>query len=104
MPTAPHLVRWDEELGKRLEIIAVYDGVKSSVGLVRGEIKKEKIKYPILFDCGARMRKILGVRGYPRVYLVGTDGRVAWEGSFSKGLRKRIDGLLEKAGKDEPKK
>ena len=43
----------------------MYDGRRSKIERVQKHMKQKKIDYPILFDCGGRMWKELGLRGYP---------------------------------------
>lgn len=98
MPTAPHLVRWNKQYAKNgLKIVAVSDGRRSRVGNVKTQMKEDEVDYPVLFDCGGRMPKELGVRKYPMAFLVGRDGKVAWEGVLGGKKRwKELPKLLER--------
>ena len=62
---------------------------------MRQHVEKQKITYPILFDCGGRMMKTLGLRGYPTAFLVGRDGKVVWEGILPKSPESMESRLAE---------
>ena len=100
----PHLVRWTVEFGsKGLKTIAVYDGPRCTIGRVSAHRKTEKIEYPILFDCGGRMWKELGLRGYPTAFVVGRDGKVVWQGMLSGDrTRKTVRDLIDRLTRRKP--
>jgi len=72
---------------------------------VQRHIKERKIDYPLLFDCGGRMWKELGLRAYPTAFLIGRDGKADWEGTLStKKARQSVKKRIEKLTRPKPKK
>ncbi len=66
-------------------------------------MKQKKIDYPILFDCGGRMFKELGLRGYPTAILIGRDGKVIWEDVLSGAkARKTVQELIDRRASRKP--
>lgn len=74
----------------------MYDGRSSKIANVRGHMKNQKMGYPVLFDCGGRMWKELGLRGYPMAFLIGSDGKVFWEGILGKSAHPMVQTMIEK--------
>ena len=64
--------------------------------VVRKFKEKHSIDYPLLANA-QKSAQAYGVRGYPMMFLVGKDGKVAWEGHFEdETLHKAIAAALGK--------
>ncbi|MEE9394044.1 MAG: hypothetical protein V3W41_16205 [Planctomycetota bacterium] len=74
----------------------MYDGQGVGLGLLRRHLEREKINYPVFHDASGRVRTELEVRFYPVAFLVGSDGKVVWEGALSGGkVRKKVEALIK---------
>jgi len=77
----PHLVKWDKTLRKKgLTIIDVNSGRGDTKKDLAAYVKKNKKKYPTLWDRDGAVCKKFGIKGYPAAFLIGADGKVVWEG------------------------
>jgi hypothetical protein len=77
----PHLVRWHSKYsGQGLTIIDVDDGRIDSLDAVRGHVRDEQIRFPVLHDSLGAMCDTYEVNGYPTAYLIDRDGRIVWGG------------------------
>jgi peroxiredoxin len=75
------LVKWHEQYGPNgLVVIEIDDGKTDTTQQVEEWTNREKIPYPVYYDKDGTMVGQYGVRGFPSMYLVGRDGKVAWEG------------------------
>ena len=74
----------------------MYDGRGVGLCCLRKHLEREKINYPVFHDASGRVRTELGVRFYPVAFLVGSDGKVVWEGAISGGkVRQKVEALVE---------
>jgi peroxiredoxin len=72
-----------------LQIISV---TKEKPEVVKPFVAEQGVKYTIGLDSGATV-KAYGIRSIPTAYLIGTDGKVIWEGH----PRQLEDSVIEKA-------
>jgi hypothetical protein len=77
-----HLVRWDDQYRRKgLVIVNVNNGQIDDFDTLRRSIAADaRIRYPVGWDESARACKDYGVRGYAASFLIGTNGKVVWEG------------------------
>ena len=68
------------------------DGAKAKAK-TEAFIKKYGIAWPNGYGARATI-KALGVRGYPTVLVIGTDGKVTWNNEMGGELRDAIDQAL----------
>ncbi|HZN62327.1 MAG TPA: redoxin domain-containing protein [Planctomycetota bacterium] len=104
-----HLVKWDETYRKQgLAIIDIDNGTIDAMDAVKASVEKAKIKYPTAWDEGGKTCDAYGVRSYAHSFLIGTDGKVVWEGfPFEGKIEDREEQLkaeLKKVGAEELKK
>lgn len=77
----PHLVRWHKEFaGKGLVVLDINDGKADTQDELKAEVAKAALKFPVLWDSGAKNIANYGVEAFPSAFLVGVDGKVIWEG------------------------
>ena len=60
----------------------MFDGTADDLERTKAHIKTTEFALPVLWDGGSVLRERFGVRGAPTAYLIGADGRVAWEGTL----------------------
>ncbi|HKS16668.1 MAG TPA: redoxin domain-containing protein [Planctomycetota bacterium] len=103
-----HLVKWDEKYRKLgLAIIDIDNGQMDTMDAVKASVEKAKIKYPTAWDEGGKTCDAYGIRSYAHAFLIGTDGKVAWEGfPFEGKIEDREEAIKEELKKvtDEEKK
>jgi peroxiredoxin len=107
-----HLVRWHNEFAKKgLVIIDINNGDIDSLAAVKKHVEKKKLPYPVGWDEGEKTCKTYGVQSYPSQYLIGTDGKVVWEGfclddngKVEKKVEAQVKSELEKVSKEELEK
>jgi len=103
----PALKAWHEAYSdKGLTIIGVHTpetAREAKIDNVRKSVKKSGLKYPIVFDKGARTWKTWGNQWWPSTYLIDKQGfvRYRWDGEFNwknaQGesiMREKIEQLL----------
>ena len=100
----PTLFKWHKELAsKGLVVIDVSDGAQDKFDDLKKEVEEKGGKLATLWDKDAKVCLTYGIQAYPMAYLVGVDGKVAWEGSpspkLAEELEKRISDELAKAKK-----
>lgn len=81
--------------------MSVYDGTTPSVEVLKKHVEKAKIPYPVMRD-GGENQKAYDIKFGTTVYLIGPDGKVAWEGLANKkldALEGEIKSALEKVDK-----
>jgi hypothetical protein len=77
----PHLVRWHKELGsKGLVVIDVDDGTQDTQQEVKDYVAKGSFPFAVLWDKDGKNVATYKVQAMPAAYLIGTDGKVVWEG------------------------
>jgi len=56
-------------------------------------VESQELKHPVLWDAGCRNTNAYGVSAWPFAYLIGTDGRVFWEGNPSRWIhcKQKVD-------------
>ena len=62
-------------------IIEVDGGRYEKLDVVAQAVKDKKTFHPVLWDEECRNTERYGVSAWPVAYLIGTDGRVVWEGN-----------------------
>lgn len=78
---APIMNKWHaDHADKGLVIIDIDDGSVDDLNEVQGDVKKEGLKYPVLWDKDRKNCDVYGIEVFPRAYLIGVDGTVLWEG------------------------
>ena len=93
----PHMNELFEKYSARgLQIISV---TKEKPEVVKPFVEEHGMKYPIGLDAGATA-KSYGIKSIPTAYLIGTDGKVIWQGH----PKQREDGVIEKALQSAEKK
>ncbi len=55
---------------------------------MRFMVETKNLKHPVLWDDECRNTKAYGITAWPFVYLIGTDGKVFWEGNPSRWIRR----------------
>jgi hypothetical protein len=55
---------------------------------MRRMVRTKNLKHPVLWDDECRNTKAYGITAWPFVYLIGTDGKVFWEGNPSRWIRR----------------
>jgi hypothetical protein len=77
----PHLVRWDREYRDQgLTILYVADGRRITPEALMDVMRADGADFPVLYDPGAPTTQNYQVRAFPTAYVIGSDGRVTWEG------------------------
>ena len=77
----PHLVRWDSDYrDKGLTILYVADGRRVTPDALAGVMRADGASFPLLHDAAASLTQTYQIRAYPTAYVIGSDGRVVWEG------------------------
>ena len=77
----PHLVKWHERYSSQgLTVISVDNGSADPLPAVQQHVGRGRLPFAVLHDAGGVLCNLYGVRAYPTQYLIGRDGRVAWEG------------------------
>lgn len=76
-----HLVKWDEAYRKKgLVIVNVDNGQSDTMDAIKAAVEESGIKYPVAWDAEAKVCSTYAVKGYAASFLIGTDGKVVWEG------------------------
>ena len=95
-----HLVRWQKAFGdKGLVVIEVDNGAADPFEAVKADYKKKGLTFPVLWDRDGKTFAAYGVKSLPWGYLIGADGKVAWEGVALKQMEdveKRIEAETSK--------
>lgn len=79
------------------------NGQIDSMDEVKESVKKDGVPFPVLWDKDGASCAKYGIRAYPAGYLVGTDGKVVWEGVPSgenPEIEKALKAELEKVKKN----
>ena len=104
-----HLVKWDEKYRKEgLAIVDIDNGAIDTMEKVKASVEKHKVKYPVAWDEGGKTCDAYDIRAYAHSFLIGTDGKVVWEGfPLEKKITEREEQMkaeLKKVTDDEKKK
>jgi len=104
-----HLVKWDEEYRKKgLVIVDIDNGNNDKFDKLKAAVEKSGVKYPTAWDEDAKTCTTYGIKGYAASFLIGTDGKVVWEGfPVAKPIAERealVKKELEKVTAEELKK
>jgi peroxiredoxin len=104
-----HLVKWDETYRKKgLVIVDINNGAIDKFDKLKAAVEKSGLKYPVAWDEDAKTCTAYGVKGYAASFLLGTDGKVVWEGfPVAKPIEERealVKKELEKVTAEELKK
>ncbi|HEU4339153.1 MAG TPA: redoxin domain-containing protein [Planctomycetota bacterium] len=103
-----HLVKWDETYRKQgLVIIDIDNGNNDTMEELKDAVEKGKVKYPVAWDENEKTCEEYGIRAYAASFLIGTDGKVVWEGfPLGKKIEEREAQVKEQLKKvtDETKK
>ena len=62
-------------------MIEITGGEQEPLQAVKKSVQKQALKHPVLWDMGCRNHRNYGLKNWPVAYLVGTDGKVFWEGN-----------------------
>ena len=77
----PHLVRWAKDFSdKGLVVIDVDNGRSDTQAALKADAEKSGLKFPLLWDKDGKNCETYAIRGFPAAFLIGTDGKVVWEG------------------------
>jgi len=83
----PHLIKlYNRYKSKGVEFISLTNEGRSKV---QSFANKHKINYPI--GLASKSSRDYGVRGIPRAFVIGKDGKVKWEGHPMAGLDKALE-------------
>src|SRR5258705_85732 len=104
-----HLVKWNEAYRRKgLAIVDIDNGNDDTLDKLKAAIEKGGVKYPVAWDEDAKTCTAYGVTGYAASFLIGTDGKVVWEGfPVAKPIEERealVKKELEKVTEEELKK
>src|SRR5882762_2054142 len=103
-----HLVKWDEKYRKQgLAILDIDNGTIDTMDAVKASVEKAKVKYPVAWDEGGKTCDAYGISSYAHSFLIGTDGKVVFEGfPLDKKIEEREEQVKEELKKvtDEEKK
>jgi len=96
-----HLVRWQKTFGdKGLVVIEVDNGAADTFEAVKADYAKKGLTFPVLWDREGKTFAAYKLKNLPWGYLIGADGKVAWEGVALKQMEeveKRIEAETSKA-------
>ena len=90
-------------------MVEITGGEQESLEVVRKNAEKQALNHPVLWDKNCRNHRNYGLKNWPVAYLVGTDGKVFWEGNPArivsrpdqvKTLKKTIEAQLPTAGQN----
>jgi thiol-disulfide isomerase/thioredoxin len=98
-----HLVRWEEQYAANgLFVIEINQSIGAPLHVMRHIVETKNLMHPVLWDDDCRNTKAYGIKTWPFVYLIGTDGKVFWEGTHgpSRVIRWR-SGKVWKRQQDE---
>ena len=77
-----HLVKWEEEYESRgLSVIEVSGGNLATFEESERAFAKWQVRHPVLWDRGNLNHQNYGVKSWPSAFLIGTDGKVFWQGN-----------------------
>ncbi len=62
-------------------IIEITGGEQEPLEVVKKNAEKLCLKHPVLWDKDCRNHRQYGLKKWPVAYLIGTDGKVFWEGN-----------------------
>ena len=78
----PHLVKWHQKYNSRgLTVVEVDNGSIDKLPAVQDHVKSAGLPFAVLHDTAGTTCRTYGVRAFPTAYLIGRDGKVAWEGN-----------------------
>jgi len=69
--------------------IEVDGGEFESLDVVKKSVATKKVQHLVLWDAGCRNHENYEVRAWPSAYLLGTDGRVIWEGNPARVINRK---------------
>ena len=81
-------------------VIEVDNGAVDTFEAVQADYEKKGLNFPVLWDRGGKTFAAYKRKNVPWGYLIGADGKVAWEGVALKDLKeveKRIEAETSKA-------
>jgi hypothetical protein len=77
----PHLVKWHSQYNSQgLTVIEVENGAIDKLAVVEDHVKSAGLPFVVLHDTAGATCQTYGIRAFPTAYLIGRDGKVAWEG------------------------
>lgn len=89
MHVLPDLARLEDKYGDRLAVVGVHSAKfegERDTGNIREAVRRYGIRHPVLNDAGFTMWNQLGVRAWPTLVLIDTEGyvvgRVSGEGNY----------------------
>ncbi len=86
----PHLIEMSKHFGDKVTIIGC---TQESLDEVQDFVKEQGMKYPIAVGCKSSGQ--YGVSGIPHAFVIGKDGKIAWEGHPMSGLDKAIEAAIK---------
>jgi thiol-disulfide isomerase/thioredoxin len=96
----PHVAEWQRRYEARgLSVLYVDNGRTDSLSALEGAHVERDLRHPLLHDRLGRAVAAYGVRAFPTVYVIGRDGRVAWNGVATGAeavIQRAIEQALEK--------
>ena len=88
---ATHLVKWDKTYSRKgLTIIDIHSGDFDEFAELKTYVAKKKLPYAVLHDGKHAVIERYGVAEFPHAVLIGTDGKVLWEGNPTPGDKKAM--------------
>ncbi len=104
MHVLPDLEKLEDKYGDRLVVVGVhsakFEGEKDTDN-IRNAVLRYGIRHPVVNDAGFTLWKQLGVRAWPTLALIDTEGyiagQVSGEGNYD-ALDRAIGSILEKSG------
>ena len=84
------MVKWHEQYGTHgLVIIEINGGKFETRELVRESVLNQRVPHLVLWDKDCQNTKSYGIEAWPTAYLIGRNGRVAWEGNPARVINRR---------------
>lgn len=70
-------------------IIEVDGGRYETLKIVTQSVRDKGVPHPVLWDRDCQNTERYGISAWPIAYLIGPDGKVAWEGNPARTIRRQ---------------
>ena len=70
-------------------MIEINQCIGAPLEVMRRIVESKDLKHPVLWDDGCRNTRAWGVTTWPCAYLIGADGKVVWEGTPARWMRRK---------------